>query len=355
MWTRKELKSKAKGALHRNYWKTVLIALVFTLVCSGAGAFGAAGGPGRVSGNVQADSNGYSITYDTTDEEYDGMMDEYDDIDAPPINNTTGTVGLQDEDDSIVELPHFTQSLSLPEILAIFGVLTLTVVVICALVFALSAFLTNPVEVGTARFFTRNLNQKAEVKEIAFGFDNNYRETVKTMFLRDVFTFLWGLLFVIPGIVKAYEYRMIPYLLADDPTMTKDQAFAQTKRMMNGNKWRTFVLDLSFIGWYLLAIPTLGLSSLFYVSPYKKMTDAALYEELRYGQPQVTEGASLPVSPVDATPAAQVPVPPFAAADAPVPVWDDEDASAGKVPGFDQADDPDGESGDSVVPDDAQA
>lgn len=355
MWTRKELKSKAKGALHRNYWKTVLIALVFTLVCSGAGAFGAASGSGRVSGNVEADSNGFSVSYGTSDEEFDGMTDEYDDIDTPPINDTMDTYGLRDEDDSIVELPHFTQRLSLPEILAIFGVLALTFVVICALAFTVSAFLANPVEVGTARFFTRNLNQKAEVKEVAFGFDNNYRETVKTMFLRDFFTFLWGLLFVIPGIVKAYEYRMIPYLLADDPTMTKDQAFAQTKRMMNGNKWRVFVLDLSFIGWYLLAIPTLGLSSLFYVSPYKKMTDAALYEELRYGQPQVPESAPLPTPPVGVAPAAQVPVPPFAAADAPVPVWDDEDASSSEAPGPDQTDSPDGQPGGPVVPGDMQA
>ena len=355
MWTRKELKSKAKGALHRNYWKTVLIALVFTLVCSGAGAFGAASGSGRVSGNVEADSNGFSVSYGTSDEEFDGMTDEYDDIDTPPINDTMDTYDLRDEDDSIVELPHFTQRLSLPEILAIFGVLALTFVVICALAFTVSAFLANPVEVGTARFFTRNLNQKAEVKEVAFGFDNNYRETVKTMFLRDFFTFLWGLLFVIPGIVKAYEYRMIPYLLADDPTMTKDQAFAQTKRMMNGNKWRVFVLDLSFIGWYLLAIPTLGLSSLFYVSPYKKMTDAALYEELRYGQPQVPESSPLPAPPVGVAPAAQVPVPPFAAADAPVPVWDDEVAGSSEAPGSDQTVSPDGEPGGTVVPGDTQA
>ena len=273
-------------------------------MCSGAGAFGAAGGPGRVSGNVQADSSGFSISYDTTDEEFDGMMDEYDDIDAPPINNTTDTVGLQDEDDSIVELPHFTQSLSLPEILAIFGVLTFTVVLIFALVFALSAFLTNPVEVGTARFFTRNLNQKAEVKEIAFGFDNNYRETVKTMFWRDIYTILWGLLLIVPGIVKAYEYRMIPYLLADDPTMTKDRAFAESRAMMRGNKWRAFVLDLSFLGWHILSVFTLGILELFYVAPYEFMADAALYESLRYGTPAAEQVAY--------SNATQVPVPPFA-------------------------------------------
>ena len=183
---------------------------------------------------------------------------------------------------------------------------------------------------GTARFFTRNLNQPAEVKEVAFGFDHNYLQTVKTMFWRDVYTLLWGLLLIVPGIVKAYEYRMIPYLLADDPTMSKDEAFAQSKRMMTGNKWRAFVLDLSFIGWYLLAIPTVGLVTIFYANPYKKMTDAALYEELRYGQAGSQGAAPLP-APAPAAPsvASSVPVPPFAAADAPAPVWDDEPSDGG--------------------------
>ena len=328
MWTRKELKNKAKETLRLNYWKTVLIALIFTIVCSGAGAFGAASGSGNVNVRTNVDASVTTTSDDAlTEEEFDEMLDE-------------------SENDSIVELPHFAVDLTPGEKLAIFGVLATTFVVLLALGLTLAAFLANPVEVGTARFFTRNLNQKAEVKEIAFGFDNNYRETVKTMILRDLYTILWGMLLIVPGVIKAYEYRMIPYLLADDPTMTKSQAFAQSKRMMDGNKWRAFVLDLSFIGWYLLAIPTLGLVNIFYASPYKKMTDAALYEELRYGNPDSCEGVALPSPTTGATPGSSVPVPPFAAADAPVPVWDDEPADTGDV---------DGELTDSVVPDEPQA
>ena len=133
---------------------------------------------------------------------------------------------------------------------------------------------------------------------------NNYLEIVKTMFLRDIFTFLWTLLFIIPGIVKAYEYRMIPYLLADDPTMTKDRAFAESRAMMRGNKWRAFVLDLSFLGWHILSVFTLGILELFYVAPYEFMADAALYESLRYGTPAAEQVAY--------SNAAQIPVPPFA-------------------------------------------
>ena len=113
-------------------------------------------------------------------------------------------------------------------------------------------------------------------------FDSNYKSMVKTMFFRDLYVFLWTLLLVIPGIVKAYQYMMIPYLLAENPEMTKEQAFAESKRMMSGQKWRAFVLDLSFIGWEILSLLTFGLVGIFYVNPYRDSTHAALYEKLRY-------------------------------------------------------------------------
>jgi uncharacterized membrane protein len=321
MWTRRELKTKAKETLHLNYWKTVLVALVFTLVCSGAGfSLAASGGGSRAAGNsTQYDET----TYELSPTEMEQLLEEYDEIDMtdpdnPPIDEVNGFIDSLSEPESASP---FHPTLSTGEVAVVAGIIFVVAIVVVAIALALSAFLTNPVEVGTARFFTRNLNQKAEVKEVAFGFDNNYLETVKTMFWRDVYTLLWGLLLIVPGIVKAYEYRMIPYLLADDPTMTKDRAFAESKRMMTGNKWRAFVLDLSFIGWYLLALPTLGLVTIFYASPYKKMTDAALYEELRYGQTAPRHNAPLPAP--APTPASAVPVPPFAAENAPAPVWDD--------------------------------
>ena len=85
--------------------------------------------------------------------------------------------------------------------------------------------------------------------------------------------------------IKAYEYRMIPYLLADNPSMSQEEAFALSREMMKGQKWKTFVLDLSFIGWDILSIFTGGILSMFYVQPYKMMTNAALYEALAYGTP----------------------------------------------------------------------
>ena len=74
---------------------------------------------------------------------------------------------------------------------------------------------------------------------------------------------------------------MIPYLLADHPEMTRKEAFAASKAMMKGNKWKAFVLDLSFILWSMLGALTLGIVTVFYVEPYRQLTGAALYEKLK--------------------------------------------------------------------------
>ena len=74
---------------------------------------------------------------------------------------------------------------------------------------------------------------------------------------------------------------MIPYILADNPDIDKKEAFAKSKAMMEGNKWKVFVLDLSFILWYLLGVITCGILNVFYVEPYRQLTDAALYEALK--------------------------------------------------------------------------
>ena len=358
MWTRKELKSKAKESLKRNYWKTVLIALVFTVVCSGAGAVGAASGGGTQTNFTYT---GPSETQELSDAEIDQMLEDFNevdmtDIDNPPVDETLHLFELAPSDDGegiVGEIAGNPVNISRSEFFAVTGVMFVITVIVLAIALTISAFVTNPVEVGTARFFTRNLNQPAAIGEVTFGFDYNYLQTVKTMFWRDVRILLWGLLLVIPGVVKSYEYRMIPYLLAEDPTLSTDEAFAQSKRMMSGNKWRAFVLDLSFIGWALVTLFTFGLANVFFVAPYKKMTDAALYEALRYGQagpqdhvvlpaPAPAAASSAPVPTPVSTSDMDVPVPPFAAADAPAPMWDDAADGEGPqdgpvVPGNPQA------------------
>lgn len=77
-------------------------------------------------------------------------------------------------------------------------------------------------------------------------------------FLMGLYTLLWTLLFIIPGLIKTYSYAMTPYILAENPGMTATDAITESRRIMDGNKWRLFCLGFSFIGWGLLcAAPTL--------------------------------------------------------------------------------------------------
>ena len=85
------------------------------------------------------------------------------------------------------------------------------------------------------------------------------------------------MLFVIPGIIKAYEYRMIPFILAENPDIKMEDAFALSKRMMDNEKLNAFVLDISFIGWMILGALSCGIFHIFYVNPYYQLTNAELY------------------------------------------------------------------------------
>lgn len=110
-------------------------------------------------------------------------------------------------------------------------------------------------------------------------FKINYVNTLTTYLLKMVFIFLWSLLFIIPGIIKRFSYAMTEFILVDNPKLTANEAITKSKEMMNGNKWRYFLLHLSFIGWYLLSILTFGIGFVF-LAPYIKAAETAFYLEL---------------------------------------------------------------------------
>ena len=169
----------------------------------------------------------------------------------------------------------------------IFALVGAGVVVAAALIGTLlKIFVCNVFEVGGRSFYIENLYAVPGVGKLLSAFRSGYYgNVVKTMFFRDLFTFLWSLLFIIPGIIKSYEYKMVPYLLAEYPDMDRKEVFARSRDMMYGQKWNTFVLDLSFIPWNILSTITFGLVGLFYVSPYQDATYAELYDALAAGMP----------------------------------------------------------------------
>mgnify|MGYP003467573971 FL=1 len=101
-----------------------------------------------------------------------------------------------------------------------------------------------------------------------------------TILLKGIYTLLWSLLLIIPGIVKSYSYAMTEFVLVDRPDLAYNEAIEESMRLMQGNKWRLFVLDLSFLGWALLCILTLGIGYLF-LAPYMEVAHAHFYADLK--------------------------------------------------------------------------
>ena len=243
MWTRKELKARAKEALKRNYWRLVLVSLLLILITGGL-AFGSGFGGG---GSTETDT-----------------------VYAPAPAEESISDAFADEDPVV----------TIVTIGVAVGIFLMVFLIVFALGMAITAVLLNPTEIGIRRFMLKSVDGTAEVKEVAYGFDHSYKNIVKTMFFRDLYTSLWSLLFIIPGIYKSYQYRLVPYMLAETPDMDYREALRRSTELMDGQKWNTFVLDLSFILWSMLVLITCGIAGVFYVVPYRNLTNAALYREL---------------------------------------------------------------------------
>lgn len=226
MWTRRELKTKAKDVLRKIYWKAFLISLVIALA------------EGSLSGGGGGSSRN----------KHDNTMTEI----------LSGNIS----------------SFTLLIFISVF-------IVVLLFVLALRVFLGYPLEVGGRKYFIQSAQQKDNKKCFQFAFDSqNYLSIVLSMLLKGVQNFLWFLLLIIPGIIKSYSYRMVPYILADNPQIGAKRSIKLSREMTYGHKWKIFVLDLSFIGWYLLGLLALCIGILF-VFPYVNATNAELYLVLR--------------------------------------------------------------------------
>ena len=272
MWTRKSVKEKGKKAFFGNFWKSVLVAIILGITL-GAASSGFSSGSSMSSSitsliktttESQSGSTSGTITY--TDDQGDS-------------HNVTFDLDLSDPASVDQDEVNFVVS----TVLAILAIGFVIYLVITVFALAFKYLLLTPFEYGCRKFFRKNLDEPAKLSNIVYVFDSHYKNIVKTAFLTDLFIWLWSLLFIIPGIIKAYQYRLVPYIMSENPEMNFKDAQAESARLMNGNKWKSFVLDLSFIGWDILSIFTWGLLEVFFVAPYKASTDAALYESIKYG------------------------------------------------------------------------
>jgi uncharacterized membrane protein len=146
---------------------------------------------------------------------------------------------------------------------------------------ATSLFVVSPLSYGLVLFFM-NLTRRnnPQISDVFKPFSTAYSASVLTSVLSALYTVLWSLLLIVPGIIKAYAYSMAPYLVMNDPNLKGNAAITKSRALMNGHKFRLFCLQLSFIGWLLLSVLTFGLLLIFYVGPYMAAAETAFFQEI---------------------------------------------------------------------------
>lgn len=263
MWSRSELKTNAKAALKKYFWKA-LVAIIIVAAVSSCVSW--------VINTIVGLVTGVSTSSMETLQNLNDGATSADIAEALPEGYTAAT--------------------------SLMGLLNL----------AAQIFLIFPISVGLYRFFEKS-------RGVVTGFGEIFVPLKKcvhvglVMLWMGIKVFLWSLLFVIPGIIKAYEYSMVPYLLAENPELSSKRAFQISKAMTKGYKGKLFVLDLSFILWYLLGICTCGLAFI-WVVPYVEATSVEAYYKLK-ANAVANGGLTLQEVPDICLPEVQQPVVPF--------------------------------------------
>jgi uncharacterized membrane protein len=224
VWNRADLKRDAKETLKRDYWKAFLISAFTFLVIYQLPFF-----------NFESDRNIENHYNNGFNELYNyGNFYPY----------------------------HFDFYMIIPMIVLTVFISLLVVISLLSV----QIFLGFPIIVGEARYFISASSGIENMNFLAYVFrKDRYLNSVKTMFLKNLFIIFWSLLFFIPGIIKYYEYSMVKYIVADNPKIDYKRALEISRQMTRNNKWQIFVLDLSFIGWLLLGCADLDTDCFLYI------------------------------------------------------------------------------------------
>ena len=161
----------------------------------------------------------------------------------------------------------------------IFWTVLLPLVSLAGLLGIVSFILGGTVELGYAKFLLKQYDRKELQFSDLFSQFERFGTGFAQKFLRILFTVLWTLLLIIPGIVKGLSYAMTPFILEEHPELTASEAIKESMKLMDGHKMDLFILGLSFIGWSLLACLTMGIGFLF-LNPYMNAAYAAFYRDI---------------------------------------------------------------------------
>lgn len=272
MWTRAELKQRAMGNLKRYFLAAFIVSMIFELL---SGNSGSSSNGANTNPNV---GNGFSQEYNFNIEVPGGVEGFLEN--APQSGEYLF--------DSLTSALHSVNPL-------VWSILAGAMVVIVLVSAALSIFVLPAMEVGRNRFYmeSRGFGTSAGVSKLFWGFNRNYLNIIWTMFLKNLLITLGTICFVFPGIYLTYCFYMVPFILAENPDMKARDVLNMSKDMMAGHKINTFVLEISFIGWWILGALTFGIGT-YFVQPYHDATFAELYAVLRQRFSYVLNGFGYP-------------------------------------------------------------
>ena len=166
-----------------------------------------------------------------------------------------------------------------PELLSIIKPILIGLGTVAIIYFIIRLVIGGATTLGYAKF-NLNLVDNVEARfDDIFSQYNRLGAGFLMQLLRGIYTALWTLLFIIPGVIAAYSYSMTPYIMYENPDVGANDAIGMSKEMMKGNKWRLFCLQFSFIGWAFLCIFTVGIGFL-WLKPYIEASSAAFYREV---------------------------------------------------------------------------
>ena len=145
--------------------------------------------------------------------------------------------------------------------------------------------LAGPIQIGNARFFLALVRRGNPDLGLAFTGFSEFGRALIAALLVSVFTLLWMLLLIVPGLIKSFSYAMTWFILADNPAMSPSEAIDRSKAMMDGRKWKLFCLSWRFIGWILLAVFGTCCIGLLWVLPYMQAAMANFYNDVKARAP----------------------------------------------------------------------
>lgn len=262
MWSRTEIKRSARSALSGTYWWCILICLIYNLISSIISTVS-----GRIQQLIQLIAHiPISLSQIQAGLMMNGMK-EY--MDA--LYSALGT-----------KMPSDVFSMFQPYagVRMAFSYLPLLIPIAVLSGMIVYAFAGAHFQVGFRRFFINAAHRSQKISDLGYAFSSAYLNVAKVMFIQNLIIIAGYCLFIVPGVIFSYRFYFVPFLLAENPKISLSEALRRSTEMTKGNKFKIFLLELSFAGWIFLSMLCIcGVGTLF-LNPYIQASYTQLYFKL---------------------------------------------------------------------------